>query len=229
MIKVDKIPEASEDKSDVTKGYMNIKPVESMSEQEISDFIAKEFEKAHEEAEIDTYDKLISEVFNCSEDELDIDFEISDKLTSILDKFKTETWETMDINEQMPAIKELVKTLGKELAIDKIPEILISDDKDDIYGFFDASENTIMLNSNYFSNASELVNTIAHEIRHAYQHMRAEKLETWEDALCKVNFDNYISPLPLPGGGWLFFTDYFDQYVEVDARAFANKFSEAMV
>ena len=40
--------------------------------------------------------------------------------------------------------------------------------------------------------------------------------------------DNYISPLPLPGGGWLFFTDYQDQYVEVDARAFANLFTEAM-
>ena len=32
----------------------------------------------------------------------------------------------------------------------------------------------------------------------------------------------------MPGGGWLFFTDYQDQYVEVDARAFANLFTEAM-
>lgn len=48
-------------------------------------------------------------------------------------------------------------------------------------------------------------------------------------SLYKVSFDNYISPVPLPGGGWLFFVDYFDQYVEVDARAFANKFAEVMV
>ena len=72
------------------------------------------------------------------------------------------------------------------------------------------------------------MNTIAHEVRHAYQHMRADVLDTWKDALFKVNFDNYISPLPLLGGGWLFFVDYMDQYVEVDARAFANLFTEAM-
>ena len=57
---------------------------------------------------------------------------------------------------------------------------------------------------------------------------RAGLLETREDALYRVNLDNYISPIPLLGGGWLFFTDYQDQYVEVDARAFANLFTEAM-
>ena len=72
------------------------------------------------------------------------------------------------------------------------------------------------------------INTIAHEMRHAYQEQRAGILETKEDALFKLNLDNYISPVPLPGCGWLFFTDYQDQYVEADARAFANLFTEAM-
>lgn len=80
----------------------------------------------------------------------------------------------------------------------------------------------------YFNDSSELVNTIAHEMRHAYQEYRAGLLETREDELYRVNLDNYISPVQLPEGGWLFFTDYQDQYVEVDARAFANLFTEAM-
>ena len=97
-----------------------------------------------------------------------------------------------------------------------------------LYGFYSPSDNTINLNRQYFDNPVELVNTIAHEMRHAYQEYRAGLLETREDALYRVNLDNYISPIPLPGGGWLFFTDYQDQYVEVDARAFANLFTEAM-
>lgn len=226
---MDKIPEMSESKSDVSKGYLNIKPVESMSDQEASDFFAKEFEKAHEEAEIDTYDKLLSEVFNRTEDELNIDFNVSDRIMTVLEKFKSEGWNTLDTKEQMSAIRDLVKAIGKELQIDKLPGIEILEDEDDAYGFFDAISNKIVLNPKYFDNPVELVNTVAHELRHAYQHMRAEVLDTWEDALYKVNFENYISPLPLPGGGYLFFVDYLNQYVEVDARAFANLFTEAMI
>ena len=230
MIKMDRIPEITKDKTDLAKGYLNIKPVEGMSDQDASDFIAKEFEKAHIEAEFGSYDRLLSEVFNRSEEELDIKFDIGDNALTILDKFKAENWNVMDMPERMSAIKDLAKTVGKELGLDKMPELAISNDKnDDAYGSFNPVKNAITLNSNYFYNPVELVDTITHELRHAYQHARAGVLETREDALFKVNFDNYISPLPLPDGGCLFFMDYLNQYVEVDARAFANLFTGAML
>lgn len=229
MIEMDKIPEMPEGKSEVSRGYLTIKPVDSMSDQEVSDFIAKEFEKVHDEAESDTYDKLLSEVFNRSEDEMDIDFNISEQIKSVLEKFKSEEWGEMDTKEQMSAVRELVKTIGKELQLDRLPEVeLLSDGDEEAYGLFDAISNKIILNPKYFDDPGELVNTVAHELRHAYQHMRAEMLETKEDALYKINFENYISPLPLPGGGYLFYVDYLDQYVEVEARTFANLFTEAM-
>lgn len=228
MIKVDKFPEMSEGKSDVSKGYLNIKPVESMTKQEAFDFIAAEFQKAHDEAEIALHDKLLSEIFNRSEDELHIDFSLSDQILSALEKFKSEDWGLWETKERMDAVRNLAKAIGKELQLDKLPEIELMSGKEDDYGAFNVGANKITLNDKYFDNPSELVNTIAHELRHAYQHMRTEILDTWEDALYKVNFDNYISPLLLPGGGYLFFTDYQDQYVEVDARAFANLFTEAM-
>lgn len=124
-------------------------------------------------------------------------------------------------------ISEFVSALGEGLELENLPEVAAFDD-DDAYGFYSPSDNTINLNRQYFDDPVELVNTIAHEMRHAYQEYRAGLLETREDALYRVNLDNYISPIPLPGGGWLFFTDYQDQYVEVDARAFANLFTEAM-
>lgn len=228
MIRVDNMMEVSESKSDNSKGYLNIKPIENFSDQEMTDFIAKEFEKAHDEAEIDIYDKLLSEVFNCSEEELDINFNIDDKVRAVLVKFKMENWNVMDATDQLTTIKELIDIVGEKLGLDKIPEVLISNDIGAEYGFYDPKKEVISLNRIFLNNPIELVDTVAHELRHAYQYVRAEMLETKEDVLYKVNFDNYISPLPLPAGGYLFFTDYQDQYVEVDARVFANLFTEAM-
>lgn len=204
-----------------------IKSSGSMTDQETDEFWKTEFQKAHDEVSLDEYDTLISEVFNRSEDELDIDFCIDDRLVDLLDQFSPETWEYMDDSEREEIISEFVNELSENLGLEDIPEVAVFDD-DDAYGFYSPIYDTINLNRRYFENPVELVNTIAHEMRHAYQEYRAGLLETREDSLYRVNLDNYISPIPLPGGGWLFFTDYQDQYVEVDARAFANIFTEAM-
>ena len=100
------------------------------------------------------------------------------------------------------------------------------EDEGGAYGNYNSENNMVNLNRKYFDDPCEIANTLTHELRHAFQEYRAEILDTWEDALYRVNLENYISPLPLPGGGWLFFTDYMNQYVEVDARAFANLFSQ---
>ena len=132
------------------------------------------------------------------------------------------------IRIRMQSIRNHCNELRKGFDLEEQPDVVIFNDADDSYGFYNPSHNTVNLNQRYFDDPIELVNTIAHEMRHAYQEYRAGLLETREDALFKANLDNYISPIPLPGGVWLFFTDYQDQYVEVDARAFANLFTEAM-
>lgn len=111
-------------------------------------------------------------------------------------------------NEQMEAVKELANVIGNELDLQYFSEMSVSDSKNGAYGIYIWEKNEIVLNSRYFDDPKELVNTIAHELRHAYQHMRAEMLETWENALCQFNFENYINPMPLPAGGYLFFMDY---------------------
>ena len=184
--------------------------------------------RRHDEASHDEYDILMSEAFNRSEDELDIDFDINEKFSAILEKFTNETWKSLNESEKTDAISDFVCTLGECLGLEDIPDTIVFDDLDDAYGFYNPLNNSICLNKQYFNDSSELVNTIAHEVRHAYQEYRAGLLETREDELYRVNLDNYISPVQLPDGGWLFFTDYQDQYVEVDARAFANLFTEAM-
>ncbi len=228
MIRFDSTREISENKNETFKPYMSIKSSENLSEQEATDFISKTFEDAYNETEQDFFDRLASEVFNCSEDEIVIDYDIGEKDKSILESFRPEKWELLSDNEKEQIITDLVKTVGEELGIDVIPDIRIVE-SDDEYGYYDSENNNICLNSRFISDPIELVNTVTHELRHCYQHFRAEKMESWEDALYKYNFDNYISPLPLPDGGWLFFNDYYDQYVEVEARVFANKFEEAVL
>ncbi|KSV60385.1 hypothetical protein [Acetivibrio ethanolgignens] len=214
--------------TDLSEKYKSIKPTENMSDSEVDDFWSNEFAKEKEDTELDVYDKLLSEIFNRSEDELTIDFNVDEVLQGILHKFSLENWQEMKDADKLSAIKELAQAVGEKLGLDKIPKIEIFDGENEPYGNFDPLLNVVNLNKQYFDDPKELVNTLTHELRHAYQNMRAEFFETWEDALFKCNFDNYISPVPLPGGGYLFFMDYQDQYVEVDARAFANKFMEVM-
>ncbi len=227
MIRFSDAAEKSADFEKLEK-YIDIKPSGAMTDQEADAFWKAEFQKAHDEVSLDEYDTLLSEVFNRSEDELDIDFSIDDRLANILDKFSPESWEYMDDPEKYAVISEFVSALGEGLDLEDIPEAVAFNDKNDAYGFYAPADNTINLNRQYFNNPVELVNTIAHEMRHAYQEYRAVLLETREDSLYRVNLDNYISPIQLPGGDWLFFTDYQDQYVEADARAFADLFTETM-
>lgn len=208
--------------------HTNIKLSDRMNYQEDDAFWKAEFQKAHEEAETDLYDRLLSEVFNRSEDEISIDFNITDDIKSALEKINNSDWDTMNTESQLSALKEFVSAIGKELGMKNLPNVVVSPDCDDAYGKYDPESNTIKLNKDYLSNAAEFVDTVTHELRHAYQHERAEICETHEDALFKVNFDNYISPVSLPAGGCIFFMDYYNQYIEVDARAFANIFTEAM-
>ena len=227
MSKLEVMPEKSENISSAEKGFLNIKPNEYVSDGDMADLIKREFAGAHEISQFDAYDRLLSEVFNRSEEEISIEFQPSNKTKKILESFRLDKWESLGDSEKISAIEKITKAVGDDLGLEKIPEIRISDD-DDSYGFYNHLDNTITLNSRSLTNPIEVVNTLAHELRHAYQHMRAEKLESWEDALFKVNFDNYISPVPLPDGGWIFFVDYYDQYVEVDARVFADKVTEAL-
>ena len=49
-----------------------------MSDRELADSICKEFEDAHNMAELDEYDRALSEVFNCSEENIDIEQRAND-------------------------------------------------------------------------------------------------------------------------------------------------------
>ena len=142
MIKFSEIAEASE-KTDVSEKYKNIKPTEKMTDKEADDFWASEFEKTQDEGEVDPYDRLLSESFNRSEDEINIDFDFDDKLLAILEKFKPENWSNLSESEQISSLKELAGKIGERLGLDKIPSISIFEDERGAYGDYDPVNNTV--------------------------------------------------------------------------------------
>lgn len=225
---IERIPEQLSSDNPDAQNYLNIRAEKDMTVQETNDFIENEFKSSYKDIDEILFDQLLSEVYNRSEEEIDIDFKVNDRMKSIVDQIYSDEWKNLSETDKCIVIDGLIESIAKELGMDSVPTSYLSDLPYGEYGFFSREKNAIVINSQLLNEPYDLISTVAHETRHAYQHMRAEKLETREDALYRINFDNYIEVLTLPDGSCLFFFDYYSQYVEVDARAFANSFMEAM-
>ena len=211
--------------------YQDIKPAGTMSSEEAISFLDGLFSVNPESQ--DTYsideESLLAEIFGRFEDEFDFDFELDDEVQVVLDRFGAAQWERLTDSEKVEAIKELASVIGKKLGIEENPEIQFYIGRDGSCGAYIPGKNKVEINRSTMNDPQEVVDTVAHELRHAYQHQRAGLQETWQDMLYKINFENYISPIPLADGKYLFFTDYQDQLVEAEARAFANIFTNKEV
>lgn len=211
--------------------FQDIKPTGTMSSEEAISFLDGLFSVDPESQDAYSVDEesLLAEIFGRFEDEFDFDFELDDEVQIVLDRFGAAQWERLTDSEKVEAIKELAAVIGKKLGIEEDPEIQLYNGRDGSCGAYIPGENKVEINRNTMDDPQEVIDTIAHEIRHAYQHQRAGLQETWQDMLYKINFENYISPIPLADGKYLFFTDYQDQLVEAEARAFANIFTKKEV
>lgn len=211
--------------------FQDIKPASSMSAEDAASFLDGLFSIDPESQDIYSIDdeSLLAEIFGRFEDEFDFDFELDDEIQAVLDRFGSAKWESLSDGEKVEAINELASVIAKKLGIDEEPRIQFCDGQNGACGAFVPGENKVEINRNILSDPKEVIDTIAHEMRHAYQHQRAELLETWQDFLYRLNFENYISPVSLADGKYLFFTDYQDQLVEAEARAFANIFTHKEV
>lgn len=211
--------------------FQDIKPTGTMSSEEAISFLDGLFSVDPESQDAYSVDEesLLAEIFGRFEDEFDFDFELDDEVQIVLDRFGAAQWERLTDSEKIEAIKELAAVIGKKLGIEEDPEIQLYNGRDGSCGAYIPGENKVEINRNTMDDPQEVIDTIAHEIRHAYQHQRAGLQETWQDMLYKINFENYISPIPLADGKYLFFTDYQDQLVEAEARSFANIFTKKEV
>lgn len=173
-----------------------------------------------------SFEELCDEMLWRSEDEFHFDIKPDEATLKALEKFQPDNWELLDTNERQNAVRELVKCISDMQGLSEVPEVEFIDDGDNSCGFYSERGNYIGINERYLDDPKEIVDTIAHETRHAYQHYRGEVLETPVDEIYKFNFEHYIAPEYDENGFCTNFFDYYDQYVEVEARAFANEFAK---
>lgn len=225
MIHFSDLPEKENSELLPSDEYKDIKSQGSISKVEANDFWNEIFKEESELFENElSEEELLSEIFGRNEEEFDFDFDIDENLQEILDEFDEGMWKDLDESEQKNLIEELVNAISEKLELNEKPDIIFCDGADNFCGAYNPESNIIEININKINESEETINTVAHELWHAYQYQRADMLETKDDILYRVNFDNYISPISLENGKYLFFTDYQDQLVEAEARAFANLF-----
>ena len=165
------------------------------------------------DAEWDTvYDGL--EEYDFSETDI---FKNPERLDGILTNFTDENWAKLTLEEKKAAMLELEDYVAETLDLKNPPHIeFYNSEVEGEYGYFSEWTNTIGVNEYMLHDNMEAADTIAHELRHTYQHERAVSPQTRMDAMYSEGFKNYISPD-------MDFEGYQSQLVESEARAFAQQ------
>lgn len=206
--------------------YKEIKPVLKTTDDKVNSFWSEVF--GDEDSSEDIYfseDDILSQVFERNETDFDFEFDVNDEaIQELLYKFQSENWNAFDETQRIELIKEFTNLLCEKLGIAEQPRLVLFEDDENYCGAYNHQTNTMELNRNILDNPKEVVNTIAHETRHAYQYQRACIGETREDVLYAINFLNYIEPIQIDGK-YVNFNEYQNQLLEAEARAFAKMFS----
>lgn len=205
------------------KKYGEILPVTSITEIEARRFWDDVFSKSVETRTI-TEEDLQRDIYGRSEEEFEFDFDVSDTdIRQVLVKFKYDSWNSLTETEKEEISQALLQVIAEKLGIINIPKLEFYKSHPNDCGAFKPNTNVVSLNKNNFDDPDEIIDTIAHEMRHAYQYQRANNPENYMDLLYAYNFENYIVPYA-DEDGYVNFMDYQDQLIEAEARAFANMF-----
>lgn len=141
-----------------------------------------------------------------------------------------DVWRTLDIDQRLDILRIAAEieciTLG-------IPQVRVRANSmaENTMGGYDHASRTVMLSLEHlaFDPVEEVLDTLLHEIRHAYQYGLVELYQSLDEQKRNLalfhgisdyayEFDNYISG----SSGGKTFQDYFEQKCEMDSNAFAG-------
>lgn len=199
--------------SDEELGIKEVKEDEEKTE--------KNIEEENESALEEKIAEALTEIKEGRDDPKTTDYFLDEaKVKAALESFSQENWENLVLDERKEAITKLVEynqeILGIEIPV-KI-EYYEKNDRGD-YGAYDKDTHTIFINAQNLEDAKETADTIAHEMRHAYQYVRAEELIESRDLLYSIGFIRYIQPAQNQ-------SLYEQQLVETDARDYAQRYKD---
>ena len=139
-----------------------------------------------------------------------------EKMDIVLDNFQEGKWGDLSLEEQKQSMTDLAGCVAADTGNENPPEIVFTSDMPDgSYGSYDSSTNTITINENMLDDSAEAVDTVAHEMWHAYQQQCALDPTSAKGQEYQEGFENYISPE-------YDFEGYQNQMVEAEARDYAQ-------
>ncbi len=167
-----------------------------------------------------------------SEQEKAADDAMKQELWNVLqdEKYSQENWDKASVEERKQILQDYMNEVAKIYGLQDVTPNIIWDPNATYesstitWGYYTHAKHTVTLNEQALLDSVgswdsyELLETVSHELRHAYQHeaidhptdymVTQETIDEWDD-----NFDNYIS-------SDTDYTNYRNQPVEVDARDF---------
>lgn len=148
-------------------------------------------------------------------------FENPFSLEECLRFFDEDIFSSLSIEEKAFVCDLLCDAMAEKLGIYDKPVVGFFEDQNrGNCGGYNAEANVIGINVYNIDDGDSIKDTIIHEMRHCWQHIRASlplEYQNDEDLIFKQNFENYINPEDN-------YRAYLSQPVEIDARAFAEAF-----
>lgn len=151
-------------------------------------------------------------------------------LDPLLEDFQADTWQQLSQKERECSITSLSHYLYKELGLEHMPRIEFYHNEDPTdFGGYHQRRNALELNDYVLNDGQETIDTVAHELWHAYQYQRAGSprpgVQGAIDWQRQYGLDpkHYIAPIQDASGTCINFEDYHDQLVEAEARSFAGR------
>lgn len=209
-------------KTELSDAFKEIQPKRNLSKSDAFSFVKNRFETQENSSFSDM-------VHNYDEADFDLKFEFNSRIENAIDLFQPEQWEKLDVSEKKDAIKQMVDLLNDGLGIAGKTDVIFFEDFPDNCGWYNERYRAIGVNETTFCDPLEVLDTIAHEMKHAFQRYRADKAETTMDKFYQYSFEHYISPIEDAYGNFVNFFEYYDQYIEAEARAFAKIFTGKVV
>lgn len=146
-------------------------------------------------------------------------------------------WNTLTSEEKFDTINAVIVNEQYNLGVINYNQAVfkVEDLDDRLWGTYWHFDKSITIDKYHLENDDvyDVVNTACHETRHLYQHtiidLYENKDKDWKNLATKEDiqaykndFDNYVSALD----GDEYFDEYYNQYVEIDAREYGTNRAE---
>lgn len=147
---------------------------------------------------------------------------------AVLRNLASDKWATLSHEEKMNTLQTVVNIETTYLTTSPIT-LKSTKLEDSTVGQYSYDENIIYIDSEFMatSDSMDVIDTICHECRHAYQHSVVDMLDWSQDSVTthyfyrsarqwKLEFSDYRN-------GQLDYNTYYQQSIEADARAYAER------